>query len=161
MPPLAELAHLARIARRQLGVFTTADVMSSGLDRAFLSTMVGCGEWVGLHPAVWRAASTPVSLELRESAALLWLGEEAALSHLSAARRYGLGVPRSSAVWVTAPLSAKPRPQPNVIVTRSGVPFTPINVNGLVCVDSARAIADLAHCSDYAVTKSALLTAVQ
>ena len=91
----------------------------------------------------------------------MWLGEGAALSHLSAARRYGLTVPSSESVWATVPLSTKPRPRPGLILTRTGVPSGVAEVLGLRCLEPARVIADLAQCTSAEVLKSVLLSSIQ
>lgn len=156
-----QLAALARTAHAQDGVFTRADAVKAGLSRSQWSRMLAGGHWVAAHPGVWRAATTPPTLALRERAALLWLGDQAALSHLSAARRYGLAVPTSGSVWVAVPAHVKPRPQSGVIVTRSQVNSRRILVGGVACVEPAHAVADLAQCTSAGVVKSALLSGVQ
>jgi very-short-patch-repair endonuclease len=159
---IPELAELARVAGSQEGLFTRSDVGDAGLDNRFRLHMVDSGEWVPVFPGVWRAVTTPVTVAMREVGALLWLGDDAALSHLSAARRYRLPVPATSQVWVTLfSTTAKPRPQAGVVLTRSKVGSAVLNVSGARCVEADRAVADLAHCLPASATKSALLAAVQ
>ncbi len=65
-------------------------VHRSGMTARQWQRRVRLGEWVAMHPGVWRHRATPVTWELRVRAAARWLGPEAALAGISAARWWGL-----------------------------------------------------------------------
>jgi hypothetical protein len=65
------------------------------------------GEWNRVHRGVYRLGCKQPDLDEREMAALLAAGDEAVLSHLSAARRHGLDLPRDASVHITIPARRK------------------------------------------------------
>jgi hypothetical protein len=138
-------AELGEIARAQAGVFTRADAIGVGLSPAQIRRRVRNGLWIAQFSGVYRAATTPDSIDARERAALARAGEGAVLSHLSAARRWRLGVPDSGQVWITVPYPRDPRCPPGVRICRSRhVPFGVVRrVNGLPVLTPARTIVDL------------------
>jgi hypothetical protein len=82
--------RLADVARRQLGVFTRKQANRAGLSNRSVSRRVVRGAWTRILPGVYRAASTPESWRQRLRAACLWAGEDAVISHRTAARLLGL-----------------------------------------------------------------------
>jgi very-short-patch-repair endonuclease/alkylated DNA nucleotide flippase Atl1 len=65
-------------------------VRRSGLTDRQWRRRVTSGEWVEMYPGVWRHAATPPTWDLRVRAAARWLGDDAALAGVSAARWWGL-----------------------------------------------------------------------
>jgi hypothetical protein len=78
--------RLAEVARRQLGLFTREQANRAGLSNRSVSRRVVRGAWTRVLPGVYRAASTPESWRQRLRAACFWAGEEAVISHRTAAR---------------------------------------------------------------------------
>jgi len=99
--------RLVALASKQFGVVTLKDCAACGVSRSWLRRRIETGEWTRLHPGVfWHGSNSP-SLDELEMAALLAAGDGAVLSHLSAARRLGLDVPRQTTVQITIPASRR------------------------------------------------------
>jgi hypothetical protein len=81
---------LARIARKQHGLFTTAQAIEAGLDSGVVSRRLAAAHYERRWPGVYALAGTPDAREARYLAALLLLGGDAALSHVTAATVHGL-----------------------------------------------------------------------
>jgi very-short-patch-repair endonuclease len=86
----ASLRRLAPLARRQYGVFTTAQAEAMGVERWTLARMTRAGDLERLFQGVYRLTIYPDSWELRWLAALLAAGAGAAVSHAAAAHLLGL-----------------------------------------------------------------------
>jgi hypothetical protein len=81
---------LARIARNQHGLFTTAQAVEAGLNSGVVSRRLAAAHYERRWPGVYALAGTPDAREARYLAALLLLGGDAALSHVTAATVHGL-----------------------------------------------------------------------
>jgi hypothetical protein len=81
---------LARIARNQHGLFTTAQAVEVGLNSGVLSRRLAAARYERRWPGVYAVAGSPDRREARFLAALLLLGGDAALSHATAASVHGL-----------------------------------------------------------------------
>ncbi len=99
--------RIVELASKQLGVVTRADLATTEVSWKWLRGRLVTGEWNRVHRGVFRLGCNQPTLDEREMAALLAAGEEAVLSHTSAARRLGLAVPRDESVHVTVPESRK------------------------------------------------------
>lgn len=85
----------------------------------------------------WDAEYRPV----RERAALVSVGQPAALSHLTALRRWGLTVAESDQVHVTVPIGRHPIGRaPGLVVHRTRVPTRVRRTDGLATVAPAVAV---------------------
>lgn len=94
---------LVQLAMRQFGIVTAEDIARCAAPRQLLRRRLETGEWIRLQRGMFKLApSKPTVLEL-EMAAMLAPGG-AVLSHLSAAARHGLDVPRSEWVHIIVPL---------------------------------------------------------
>lgn len=102
------------IARRQAGVVTGQQCSECGHSKKFIERRIQMGAWRRLHRGVFKIGLGPVTSDEEDVAALLATGPEAVLSHLSAARRLGLDVPKPREVQVMAPQAVRRR-------TRSGI----------------------------------------
>ena len=121
MTDTAALAAVELTARRQYGLFTTADATAAGVTRNMLRhhSMKG-GRWRRVAPRVYRVLAQPRDWHQPLMAALLWGGPEAVLSHLSAAwllRLDGIG-PTPAELYLP-----NRRPHPRWTVRRGRVPF--------------------------------------
>jgi hypothetical protein len=110
---------LVALASKQFGVVTLKDCAACGVSRSWLRRRIETGEWTRLHPGVFRHGSNNPSLDELEMAAMLAAGDGAVLSHLSAARRLGLDVPRQASVQITIPASRRAPKLRGVKVFRS------------------------------------------
>jgi hypothetical protein len=81
---------LARIARNQHGLFTTAQAVEVGLNSGVVSRRLAAAHYERRWPGVYAVAGSPDRREARYLAALLLLGGDAALSHATAASVHGL-----------------------------------------------------------------------
>jgi hypothetical protein len=81
---------LARIARNQHGLFTTAQAIEAGCSSGVISRRLSAAQYERRWPGVYAVAGSPDTREARYFAALLLLGGDAALSHVTAATVHGL-----------------------------------------------------------------------
>ena len=119
MPSLP--ARLAAIARSQHGVLSVEQARAAGLPLSAIRESTCDGEWryVFGH-AVLAHGSAPLTRFGLYSAALLYAGPDAVLSHHSALDLHGLPPHDSDdRVWVTVPHPQRPVRTPGLVITRS------------------------------------------
>lgn len=80
---------VAALARRQHGVVSLEQLNDLGITRAMRRVRLKSGEWKELLPGVYLIGGAPDSWHQRAQAALLWAGEDSALSHEAAAYLHG------------------------------------------------------------------------
>jgi very-short-patch-repair endonuclease len=143
--------RVVRVAGRQHGLVTRAQVLASGVTRCTLRTRVANGELEQTERGVFRFCSSSRSWEQRALAALLRLGPEASLSHASAAyvlRLDGFNHPPPNIEVLLSHESgvkaARWRTQRSVVLHRTRVTFDSRVVNGLRVTNLARTVMDLA-----------------
>ncbi len=136
------------LATCQWGVITRHQAVERGLSPTTVSRRVRDGRWEIVHPRVYRIAGHPVSFRQRCMAAVLWAGDDAVISGVTAGRLWGLDDVTSSHVEVTVPRSRTRTPIAGVSVTatrhldrldiaeRDRLPVTSL----------ARTVVDLARC---------------
>ena len=100
----ASQRRLVQYAYRQFGLVTAADVAGCRVSRGWMQRRMETGEWSRIYRGVFRLGAN-ASLDAREMAGLLAVGDGAVLSHISAARRLGLDVPVDDSVQITVPTS--------------------------------------------------------
>ncbi len=126
-----------RLAARQHGVVTTAQLLDAGVGRRSIARRVASGWLVPLHRGVYQVG--PVAAPLgREMAAILACG--GALSHQTAAAIWGFGR-RDHVVHVTVEGQAR-RAREGVRIHRTASLDAVIH-NGLPLTDPARTLRDL------------------
>jgi hypothetical protein len=94
---------LRAAADRQWGLFTTSDALRAGYDHPEIRDLVGTGSWIRLRRGVYVTSARLAAVDEARShhraecvAVLLQLGRpEAAISHASAARLWGVPVRRT------------------------------------------------------------------
>jgi very-short-patch-repair endonuclease len=123
------------------GGVATRDELLQLLTRSQLDHEIARGHLVAPFPRAycrpWDADHSPV----RERAALASVGQPAALSHLTALRRWGLTVPPAAQVHVTVPISRHPIGRvPSLVVHRTRVPTLTRTLDGLRTIDPAVAV---------------------
>jgi hypothetical protein len=150
--------ELGRLARGRAGIFTKEDAATAGVPKREVKARLRSGLWIAEGSAL-RAATTPETMATREQAALVHLGPVAALSHLSAARRWRFDAPAASEVWVTVPWRRQPISVPGLRVVRSRhlPPAAVRRLDSVRVVTPARTVADLAlHLDERPLTAIAL-----
>lgn len=76
---------ISRLATAQAGCITARQILDLGLSRGYIQSNVRSGKFNRVFPGVFAMAGTPVTQQQRCMAALLFSGEDSALSHLTAA----------------------------------------------------------------------------
>ena len=96
-------AAVAAVAGRQHGVISTPQLRSCGLGSNRIADWVRSGHLYPVHRGAYAVGHLPVSAEGRWMAAVLALGDGAALSHRSAAALWGIA-PRFAPEWSKPPV---------------------------------------------------------
>ena len=111
--------RVARIAARQHGVVTAAQLYAAGLDKSAVARRVRRGRLHRLHRGVYAVGHAAPSLHRDFMAAVLACGEGAALSHGSAAVLWGFLKPLRGPVHVTSPSTSGKAQRSEVALHRS------------------------------------------
>ena len=134
---------LAALSRRQFGATSTAQLIRIGFTPSSIRRAVERRRLVRVLPRVYRIVSVPVTLEQRLMSALLFGGDDAALSHSTAAIVHDLIPRRPSAIHIAT--SRRVASRTGVIVHRRvwlpGDP--PVRLGPLVVTSPARTVLDL------------------
>ena len=117
--PTAPDAEIARIAFRQHGVVTRAQLHDAGLAAGAIDLRVCNGRLHRLHRGVFAVGHARISQEGRWLAAVLALGDGAVLSHVSAAALWGIRHSSSAYVHVTVPTPGGRQRRRGLVVHRS------------------------------------------
>jgi very-short-patch-repair endonuclease len=96
-------AAVARVASRQHGVVSVAQLREAGLDKSAISRRVAAGRLHRLSQGVYAVGHLGLSLHGRWMAAVLACGEGAVLSHGSAAALWNLLRPLNGPIDVSVP----------------------------------------------------------
>jgi very-short-patch-repair endonuclease len=146
---------VARLAAKQWGVLTVADLVACGLTRREVEVRVRQGHLHALHRGVYAVGHPNVCIEGHWLAAVKACGPAAVLSHFAAACLWGLLRWDGRRVDVTAPTKRRHqgvrahRSEAIECVVQRGIPVTP----------RLRTVVDLARTEDEATVKRALRAA--
>jgi hypothetical protein len=141
-------SEVARLAARQHGLVTRAQLRKLGLSRGSIDHRLRTGGLHRVHTGVYALAYRSQTPHARMMAAVLACGPGAALSHRSAAELWGFGPPWRGAVEVTVPAQRRP---PGVIVHRSLTLASHVATHhGIPVTTVARTLIDLAGALDDA-----------
>jgi predicted transcriptional regulator of viral defense system len=138
-------AVVAEIAERQFGVFSRGQAAAAGLSERAMSRRVMTGRWLEMFPAVYRLPGATRSGRQRAVAAVLWGGDESAISHTTAARLLRLEAVRSNDLHLTLPSNFGRRGHDFVLhrmATLRAVDL--VVVDGIRCTSATRTIIDCA-----------------
>lgn len=133
------------LAAAQHHLVDLATVRRSGLSERQWRRRVNSNEWEPVHPGVWRHAATPVNWELRVRAAARWLGDEAALAGVSAARWWGLdGFAAVDEVEFVVPRSRRSTRGISLRTTDEWAPKDLLRADGVRTTNATRTVIDMA-----------------
>jgi hypothetical protein len=143
---------LARIARRQHGVVTRAQLLDAGVSSDEIRWRLQTGGLIRVHRGVYRVGHRAPSIEARYHAAVLACGEGAVLSGEAAGYLWGLLKGTAPPPEVTAPKqrriqgvrTRRARRRPTEATTRQGIPITTVP-RTLVDLSSSLSLDDLAR----------------
>lgn len=128
--------------RGQHGVISLEQALGHGLSRRAIQRRVESRAWTRCLPRVYAAAAAPATWEQQLTAAVLWGGRGAAVSHRAAARLWELPGFAGAAVELTIPRRRKP-PRGLVVHSRHVEPFEATARRGVVVTTTARTLLDV------------------
>ena len=138
--------RIAQIAGRQDNLITWEQLVRIGVGRRAVARRVESGRWQRIHKAVYLIGPAPPTLSAKARAAVLTCGDDAALSHRTAAMVWRLvTVPPEPELHVTIP-GRNPGVKPGIHIHRV-VELPPDEVttkHGIPLTTPARTICDLA-----------------
>ncbi|HUR85734.1 MAG TPA: type IV toxin-antitoxin system AbiEi family antitoxin domain-containing protein [Solirubrobacteraceae bacterium] len=111
-------ARIAVIAAAQHGVVGIADLRAAGLGTGAINFRVRAGRLHRMYRGVFAVGHTRLSHDGRCMAALLSLGPNAVLSHLSAGTRWDLILSDSATIHASVPSPGGRRPRPGIVIHR-------------------------------------------
>lgn len=133
-----------RVARNQSGCISVTQALEAGLTKAALYRRVESGQLVRVLPTVLRDAAALPSFRANAQAALLWGGGDAAISHGTAGRLWGMDGCETSDIHLTIP-SPRRAPQRWVVTHRAELqPKERVRLGRLYVTSPARTILDIA-----------------
>jgi predicted transcriptional regulator of viral defense system len=137
--------QIASVAARQHGVALLAQLVAAGVTQRAVARRVKSGHLHRAHRGVYAVGHTRLSKEGRWMAAVLAYGDDATLSHRSAAELWGLLPHRNGAVDVTVPGAGGRRRRQGIRLHRSLLltPAVTSRRNGIPVTNPARTLADL------------------
>jgi hypothetical protein len=112
--------ELVDVAKSQEWVVSRGQALSAGMSRGSIASKVRSGRWQRVYPGVFALFTGPLPRLARLWAVVLWAGEDAVLSHQSAAELHGMLRRPGSTLHVSIPLDQRRlRPALGVRVHRS------------------------------------------
>ncbi|MFL5318399.1 MAG: hypothetical protein ACJ790_01990 [Myxococcaceae bacterium] len=137
------------LAAKQHGVVSREQVMRAGVSAWMIRARLSSGSWKELFPAAYVLGGAPPTWQQTATAALIWAGPDAALSHRSSAFVQGWLDRSPSRLEITIPKSRNLRSE-SVKVYRSDLSIhNEVKVyNGLRVTDAPRTLIDLSSEKD-------------
>ncbi|MFN0063653.1 MAG: DUF559 domain-containing protein [Myxococcaceae bacterium] len=143
------------LSQRQHGVFCLAQLLRLGATRSQARHRLRKGDWLRILPRTLRMAWATDEGTTRAMAAALWAGSDAVVSHISAARLWGLLDPLGAPVHVTTRRHLR-RPASWIVLHRAPLERSMQRIrHGVPVTSPARTLFDLA--SDSSVDLESLL----
>jgi predicted transcriptional regulator of viral defense system len=138
-------ARLAPVAARQCGAFTREQAAGAGFSPSQIQRRLDVGAWVRLYPRVYRHGGSPPTLALVLTAAILWAGPDAVLSHTTAAAMWRVAAVAPDRVELLVPRTRAPRLAGVVIHRVARLDPTDVTTTGRLPVTTpVRTLIDLA-----------------
>lgn len=152
--------RVLRVAARQQGVVSRAQVLGEGMTRRQVDGRLQRGAWVRLRPGVYRVEGSPRGWLQHVTATVLWAGGGAALSHQTAAALWGLArFGEAEPIHVTVGCFLPP--PPTVATHQSRLSSSEIVVRrGLRVTSLLRTVLDLAATEPESDVEAALDSAL-
>ena len=137
--------QLSRLAERQHGVVSLAQLLLLGLSARAVRDRVAAGRLIRIHRGVYAVGHGRLTVRGRWMAAVLAYGPTAVLSHRSAASLHGLRPDNRPKSDITLP-STSARPRTGIDVHRSATlqAADVTTVDAIPCTSVARTLLDLA-----------------
>jgi very-short-patch-repair endonuclease len=153
---------LARIAARQHGVVSAGQLRNVGLSREAVRRRTQAGRLHRIHRGVYAVGHARLTFEGRCNAAVLALGEGAAISHRSAAGLWGLLPSPAGFIDVTVPGEGGRERRQGIAVHRSHSLIAAVTTrrNGIAVTKPARTLRDLHRTSPQPVFQAAVRRAL-
>ena len=137
--------RIAAFAEAQFGVFSRAQAAAAGLSEYAMTRRVMTGRWLEVFPGVYRLPGTTRTGRQRAMAAVLWGGDESAISHTTAGRLLRLDAVRSSDLHLTLPSNFGRRGREFVLHRMATLPSSDlVVVDGIRCTSATRTLIDCA-----------------
>jgi hypothetical protein len=144
MGPLSVTHGVARLAARQHGNLSMAQLQDVGLTRGEVRQRVACGWLIPRHTRVFALGHVPRSRASKWHAAVLALGPEAVLSYESGAALFDV-VRGATRIEVTVPPTSGRTHRDGIIVHRQALPPEHVTTrDGIPCTTLVRVMLDLA-----------------
>lgn len=115
----SEQAEWELLQRNQHGVFTRKQLRAFGITHDTVRANIDAKRWQRVHRGVIALFTGPLPRDARISAALLYAGPLAAVSHETAAQEWGWRPKDNGPIHVTVPYGTSEMPQDGVVVHRS------------------------------------------
>lgn len=159
-PPVPEgqrLLRLAGVAERQYGVFTRSQARAAGFSGRAIDRRLGAGQWVRIYEGVYRLPGTGPSWHQALTAALLWAGAGAVVSHRAAAALLQLDGAEPGSLEVSTDRMGR-SPPAGLILHRTGKlpPYDRARVGTLPVTTVTRTLIDLGAVADEEAVERAL-----
>lgn len=94
---------LMALASEQLNLVSLRQITAAGFSENVVTPRLRDQEWFKIHRGWFRIGGGPMSQDQRQLATQLIAGPSAVISHMTAARRHGLDVPRTVLIDITVP----------------------------------------------------------
>lgn len=132
--------RLEALAKRQHGHVTRAQALAAGMTPGQLRGRLERRDWSVWYPSVYRMFGVPHTWEADVAASLLAAGNDAVVSHSSAARLHGLDRARPAArIELTVPYGRRTKPQRSVRGVGRGPSILVHRSRSLEAIDVGRA----------------------
>jgi very-short-patch-repair endonuclease len=153
---------IARIAARQHGVVSLAQLRGAGMSKVAASRRTETGRLHRIHRGVYAVGHTRLTFEARCMAAVLALGVEAAISHRSAAALWGLLPATDGSVHVTLPSDGGRERRTGIAIHRSSSLIAAVKTrrNGIAVTKPARTLRDLHRAVSHEIYRGAVRRAL-
>jgi Transcriptional regulator, AbiEi antitoxin len=136
--------RLAELARGQHGVVSRRQLLELGFDRGTVTRRIEIGRLHRLYRGVYAVGHTVIPRDGRFLAAVLACGDDAALSHRSAAELWGIRPSAAARIDVTVPHTSGVRTSARIHVHRPRRRPETTTVDGIPVTTPGQTLADLA-----------------
>jgi very-short-patch-repair endonuclease len=138
--------HIAELAEHQHGVLARRQLLEAGACDRAIGRRIERGRLQIVHRGVFALGHRLLTENGRCMAAVLAGGEQAILSHVSAARLWGLPIGPTTPIHVTAP-SQRSSAASDVVFHRGSIPPDEVSeIQGIPVTTTARTLLDLGSC---------------